>query len=77
MRPVRDVRKISLGTNYKDSMHYIVGQKVLGEEYMIESIIQNPVEQSIEIWIKGGDEIVLWKEISKDVPVVIEYNINF
>jgi len=26
-----DVRKISIGADYKNAMHYVVGQKVLGD----------------------------------------------
>lgn len=77
MKPVRDIRKISIGGNYKDAMHYIVGQKILNDEYKINCILQSSSELSLEIWIEKDAEIVLWKEISKDVPVVIEYNINF
>ena len=34
-----DIRKISIGTDYKNnSMHYIVGQKVLGDSHEIHLI---------------------------------------
>jgi hypothetical protein len=34
-----DIRKISIGPNYKsDAMHYIVGQEVLGGKYFIHLI---------------------------------------
>lgn len=77
MKAVRDIRKISLGSNYKDAMHYIVGQKVLGDEYTIINILQNSDELFFEIWIQKDNEIILWKEVTKDIPVVVEYNINF
>ena len=56
-------------------MHYVVGQEVLGRNYVIESILRN--ESSICIWIKKDDEIVMWKEFSDTVPVSLEFKIDF
>lgn len=34
------IRKVSVGTDYKNAMHYIVGQEVLGGYYVINDISQ-------------------------------------
>tara|TARA_B100001059_G_scaffold54859_1_gene49443 strand:+ start:323 stop:547 length:225 start_codon:yes stop_codon:yes gene_type:complete len=73
-----DIRKISIGPNYKsDAMHYIVGQDVLGGKYFIHLIQYVERSNSVKIWIKREGEILLWKEFNSNMPVSIEYNINF
>ncbi|MCP3698585.1 MAG: hypothetical protein GY920_08535 [Aliivibrio sp.] len=73
-----DIRKISIGPNYKsDAMHYIVGQDVLGGKYFIHLIQYVERSDSVKIWIKREGEILLWKEFNSNMPVSIEYNINF
>ncbi len=73
-----DIRKISIGPNYKsDAMHYIVGQEVLGGKYFIHLIQYVERTDSIKIWIQREGEILLWKEFNSNMPVSIEYNINF
>ena len=73
-----DIRKISIGPNYKsDAMHYIVGQEVLGGKYFIHLIRYVERSDSIKIWIQREGEILLWKEFNSNMPVSIEYNINF
>jgi hypothetical protein len=67
------IRKISVGADYKNAMHYIVGQEVLGGSYTIAEI-NNEVD-SYSIWVKKGNEILKWKEIS-NAPIAIEYNLN-
>ena len=74
-----DIRKISIGPDYKSgAMHYIVGQKVLGETNEIHLIKFDIDKCSILIYIinqKG--EVLLWKEVNSTVPISIEYNINY
>jgi hypothetical protein len=74
-----DIRKIAIGPDYKSgAMHYIVGQKILGDTNEIHLIKFNSEKQSIQIYIinqKG--EVVLWKEFNSTVPISIEYNINY
>tara|TARA_R110000787_G_scaffold106598_1_gene214286 strand:+ start:5072 stop:5296 length:225 start_codon:yes stop_codon:yes gene_type:complete len=73
-----DIRKISIGADYKSSaMHYIVGQDVLGGNYKIHLIKKIQSNDSIKIWIEQKNEILLWKEFNSNMPVSIEYNINF
>jgi hypothetical protein len=58
-------------------MHYIVGQKVLGDTNEIDLIRVNPDKQSIQIFIiNEKKEVVLWKEFTSTIPISIEYNIN-
>jgi len=71
-----DIRKISVGANCKEAMHYIVGQSVIGGEYELHLIKFYDDIDSYRIWISKGEEVVLWKEF-KDMPISIEYNINF
>lgn len=67
------IRKISIGVDYKDAMHYTVGQP-FGRN-TIEAIRQiNP--QHYEIWIRTEDnEVLLWKQVI-NAPVVIEMDIK-
>ena len=69
------IRKISVGPDYMKCMHYVVGQEVLGRSYTIDSIIQS--NNTIAIWIKKDDEVVMWKEFSNTVPVSLEFKIDF
>ena len=73
-----DIRKISIGPDYKNNaMHYIVGQKVLGDTQEIHLISHDDHKQSIKIYIANDkNEIVIWKEFNNTIPVAIEYNIN-
>lgn len=70
------IRKISLGTDYRESMHYLHGQSVLQGNYKIHLIRQDGLGD-IEIFIERDNEIVLWKKINSNVPFVIEYSIEF
>jgi hypothetical protein len=74
-----DIRKISIGPDYKGgAMHYLVGQKVLGDSYSISSIRFNEEKQSVKIYIENEkSEVILWKEFTSTIPMAIEYNISF
>lgn len=74
-----DIRKISIGADYKsNAMHYIVGQKILGESNEIHFIKFDEKLSSFKIYIINSKrEIVLWKEFNSQIPTSIEYNINF
>ena len=73
-----DIRKISIGPDYKGgAMHYIVGQKVLGDTNEIHLIKLDSDKQSIKIYIINEKaEVLLWKEFTSTIPISIEYNIN-
>lgn len=73
-----NIRKISIGADYKSSsMHYILGQNVLNEQYFIHLIQYDHESDCYRIWIQRASEIVLWKQFNKNMPISIEYNINF
>jgi|TARA_E500000318_G_scaffold50121_1_gene46933 hypothetical protein len=70
------IRKISIGGDYKSSsMHYIIGQSVIGGDYQIHEIQEH--KGSYRVWIVKDNEVVLWKEFNSNMPVSIEYNIQF
>ena len=71
-----DIRKISIGPDYKSgSMHYIVGQKILNDSHTIHLIQQD--KEGVKVWIERDNEIYLWKKFNTNMPLSIEYNINF
>jgi hypothetical protein len=73
-----DIRKISIGPDYKSgAMHYIVGQKVLGDSNEIHLIKRNDKKDVLIYIINEKEEVVLWKEFTSPMPISIEYNINF
>lgn len=73
-----DIRKISIGPDYKSgAMHYIVGQNILNDSHSIHLIQQDKDTGSIKVWIERNDEIFLWKEFNANMPMSVEYNINF
>jgi|TARA_R100000479_G_scaffold132860_1_gene70466 hypothetical protein len=74
-----EIRKISIGADYKSSaMHYLAGQEVLGGNYHIHLIKHDDQSNSIKIWVENDNsEVFLWKEFNSNMPVSIEYNINF
>jgi hypothetical protein len=73
-----DIRKISIGPDYKGgAMHYLVGQKVLGDSYSIHLISHDLIQHSFKVYIiNEKNEVLLWKEFTSTIPVSIEYNIN-
>lgn len=74
-----DIRKISIGPDYKGgAMHYIVGQKILGDSHEIHLIKFNEKKKSTQIYIiNKKEEVVLWKEFTSSIPISIEFNIDF
>ena len=74
-----DIRKISIGADYKsNAMHYIVGQKVLGDTNEICLIKFDERRNSFKIYIINvKEEVVLWKEFNSQIPISIEFNIDF
>lgn len=64
-----------MGPDYKSSMNYVVGQRVLGNKYIIHLIKEEG--GSLKIWIEKDNEVTLWKSFNVAMPSCIEYNINF
>lgn len=72
------IRKITIGTDYKNAMNYVVGQDVLDGKYKIHNILYNESDTSVVVWVINiKNEVIAWKKFSKDMPVSIEYNISF
>lgn len=76
---MNDIRKVAIGPDYKNgAMHYVVGQKVLGDTNEIHLIRHDDESQSVKIYIiNDKQEVTLWKEFSSTVPMSIEYNVNY
>jgi hypothetical protein len=69
------IRKISIGSSYKnDAMHYAVGQEVYGG-HLIADIIEE--ETQYVVFIRKLDEVKRWKSFNKNMGIAIEYNIDF
>ena len=73
------IRKISVGADLKNAMHYIAGQDVLGGTHHISTIREIVSTGAIEVWITSNDKQVerLWKRFNNKFPIAIECNINF
>lgn len=73
-----DIRKISIGADYKTAMHYVKGQKVLNDTNEIHLIKKDLDNNSLLIYIiNSKQEAVCWKEFLCNMPISIEYNIDF
>ena len=74
------IRKIVIGINPKDAMAYYVGMKV--GNMKVDSIVVDEkflVVHNIRIYLiylTSDEGVMLWKTI-EDLPVVVEYNLNF
>lgn len=74
---MRDIRKISIGPDYKSAFHYSVGQDIINGSHKIKNI-KSEVDGSYTIFVENDvSEIFAWKNVSSTVPVVVEYNIDF
>ena len=71
------IRKVSIGSDYKNAMNYMHGQSVLQGNYVIHLIKQDVSSNDIEIFIERDNEVVLWNKINGNMPFIIEYNIDF
>ena len=72
---MKHIRKVSIGANYKDAMHYVIDQTVMSGDWKIHAITSD--ENGYHVWIQKGDIIKKWKEFNTFMPVTIEYNVNF
>lgn len=72
-----NIRKISIGTDYKnDAMHYAVGQEVWGG-HTICDIIGNENEGDYLIYIKKNNEILPWKKFNSNMAIAVEFDLNY
>jgi hypothetical protein len=68
------IRKLSVGVDYKNSMHYTVGQEVYGGHYIVDIVEE---EDRFVIFIQKQEEVKEWKFFLKTVAVSGENNIHF
>ena len=71
------VRKISIGSDYKnDAMHYAVGQNVYGG-HIITAILHDQESNSYSIYIKKEDEVMPWKKFNSNMAISVEYDLEY
>jgi len=71
------VRKISIGSDYKnDAMHYAVGQQVYGG-HIISAILYSVDDSSYSIYIKKKDEVMPWKKFNSNMAISVEYDLEY
>lgn len=70
------IRKISVGVDPLKAMHYQVGSSIMNDSHTIQYIELS--DSGYQIWIRNGaNEVVVWKTISLNMPVIIEHNLEF
>lgn len=71
------IRKISIGSDYKnDAMHYSVGQEVYGG-HIISDIINADKDGDYFIYIKKNNEILPWKKFNNNMAIAVEYDLQY
>ena len=71
------VRKISIGSDYKnDAMHYSVGQQVYGG-HEISHILLDESDNSYNIHIKKNNEVMPWKKFNSHMAISVEYDLEY
>jgi len=72
-----NIRKISIGSDYKnDAMHYSVGQEVYGG-HIICDIIGDKQEGEYLIYIKKGNEVLPWKKFNSNMAIAVEFDLKY
>ena len=71
------IRKISIGSDYKnDAMHYSVGQEVYGG-HTISDILLDVKDNSYNIFIKKADEVLPWKKFNHNMAIAVEFDLQY
>ena len=71
------IRKISIGTDYKnEAMHYSVSQNVYGG-HSICTILFDDKDASYNIYIKKDDEVMPWKKFNANMAISVEYDLEY
>ena len=71
------IRKISIGSDYKnDAMHYAVGQSVYGG-HEIAYILFNEQDSSYNIHIKKNNEVMPWKKFNSNMAISVDYDLEY
>jgi hypothetical protein len=72
-----NIRKISIGSDYKnDAMHYSVGQQVYGG-HEISNILFDNTDNSYNIYIKKQNEVLPWKKFNQNMAISVEYDLEY
>ncbi len=78
LKPISVIRKISVGTDFKNSMVYMRGQKIFNDEFEISLIEQDTITGNILIYITNAvKDTLIWKEFTNTTPIGIEYFIEY
>jgi hypothetical protein len=71
------IRKISIGSDYKnDAMHYSVGQEVYGGHNICD-IVFNDKDYSYNIYITKNHEILPWKKFNRNMAISVEFDLKY
>ena len=71
------IRKISIGSDYKnEAMHYAVGQSVYGG-HEIAYILFDEEDSSYNIHIKKSNEVMPWKKFNSNMAISVEYDLEY
>ena len=74
---INNIRKISIGSDYKnDAMHYALGQQVYGG-HTISHILFEDTDNSYNIYIKKEGEILPWKKFNSNMAISVEYDLEY
>ena len=69
------IRKISIGTDYKnEAMHYSVGQEVYGGHTICDILEE---EGAYKIYITKNKEVLPWKHFNGNMAVSVEFNLDY
>ena len=72
-----NIRKISIGSDYKnDAMHYSIGQEVYGG-HVIEAILGNEKSGEYSIYIKKNNEVLPWKRFNNNMAIAVEFDLKY
>ena len=71
------IRKISIGSDYKnDAMHYSVGQEVYGGHNISDILFQDQ-DQSYNIFITKNNEVLPWKKFNSNMAISVEFDLKY
>ena len=71
------IRKISIGTDYKnEAMHDSVGQQVYGG-HNISNILFKEEDNSYNIFITKENEVLPWKKFNSNMAISVEYDLEY
>lgn len=74
---MNQIRKISIGHDLKAAMHYVHGQDVLNGTHKVHHLHEDE-KGNVYVWIENkSSEVTLWKKFNSQMPITIEYNIDF